>query len=134
MPVGTDVDIKSGIIYRTSTVSTVGASFTDTTAVVGTYSRAPIAQTFQQTSNGEKFTFVINHFRSKGCPGTGGDADMGDGQSCYNDRRRNQAQSIIAFVNTTIVPIDPDVLVAGDLNAYGQEDPIDVFRARVTRI
>ncbi|HMX27508.1 MAG TPA: ExeM/NucH family extracellular endonuclease, partial [Blastocatellia bacterium] len=130
VPVGTDTDIKSGIIYRTSAVTTVGASFTDTTAPVGTYSRAPIAQTFQQTSNGEKFTFVVNHFRSKGCSGGSGlDADQGDGQACFNDRRRNQAQSVVAFVNSTILPIDPDVLVVGDLNAYGQEDPVDVFRA-----
>lgn len=128
-PVGTDTEIKSGIIYRTAAVSPVGASFTDTVAASGAYSRAPIAQTFQQTSNNQKFTLVVNHFRSKSCPGSGEDADMGDGQACFNGRRRNQALAVTAFVTNTIVPIDPDVLVVGDLNAYGQEDPIDVFRA-----
>ncbi|NOT60742.1 MAG: hypothetical protein HOP19_11035, partial [Acidobacteria bacterium] len=129
VPVGTDTEIKSGMIYRTNKVSLSGASFTDTTAAVGTYSRAPIAQTFTQLSNSEKFTLVVNHFRSKSCPGTGVDADAGDGQACFNGRRRTQAQAVQAFVNTTIVPIDPHVLIVGDINAYRQEDPVDVFRA-----
>ncbi len=128
-PVGTDTEIKSGIIYRTSTVTPIGSSLTDTAAAVGTYSRAPIAQTFQRNSSADKFSVVVNHFRSKSCPGSGADADQGDGQACFNDRRRSQAQAVLAFVNNTLMPIDPDALVVGDLNAYGQEDPIDVFRA-----
>ena len=129
-PVGTDTEIKSGIIYRSSTVTPVGNSLTDTAAASGTYSRAPIAQTFQRNSTSDKFTIVVNHFRSKSCAGASGpDADQGDGQACFNDRRRSQSQALLAFINNTLIPIDPDVLLVGDLNAYGQEDPIDVFRA-----
>ncbi|HKQ76023.1 MAG TPA: ExeM/NucH family extracellular endonuclease, partial [Blastocatellia bacterium] len=129
-PVGTDAEIKSGIIYRASTVTPVGNSLTDTAAAAGTYSRAPIAQTFQRNSTSDKFTVVVNHFRSKSCAGaSGADADQGDGQSCFNDRRRGQSQALLAFVDHRLIPVDPDVVVVGDLNSYGQEDPIDVFRA-----
>src|SRR5262245_14074009 len=129
-PVGTDTEIKSGIIYRSSTVTPVGNSLTDTVAAAGTYSRAPIAQTFLRNSTSDKFTIVVNHFRSKSCAGASGpDADQGDGQACFNDRRRSQSQALLTFVNNTLIPIDPDVLIVGDFNSYGQEDPIDVFRA-----
>ncbi|HZS05329.1 MAG TPA: ExeM/NucH family extracellular endonuclease [Blastocatellia bacterium] len=129
-PVGTDQDIKSGIIYRTSTVTQSGSVLTDTAAPTGTYSRAPIAQTFQSIANGGKFTVVVNHLRSKGCEGSSGaDADQGDGQSCFNARRRNQAQALVSFINNTLVPLDPDVIAVGDFNSYAQEDPIDALRA-----
>lgn len=128
--VGTDADIKSGIIYRTSAVTTVGSPQTDTVAAAGTYSRDPIAQTFSLNSNGEQFTIVVNHLRSKGCS-TGSapeDADQGDGQACFNGRRRNQAQNTVAYINR-LATTDPDVIAVGDFNSYAQEDPIDVFRA-----
>jgi hypothetical protein len=130
-PVGTDTDIKSGMIYRTSAVMTVGASLTDTAAAAGTYSRAPIAQTFQSRANGARFTVVVNHFRSKICASgtTGEDNDQSTGQACFNARRRIQAQAVAGFINNTLAPIDPDVINVGDFNAYAQEDPIDVFRA-----
>jgi predicted extracellular nuclease len=128
--VGTDPDIKNGIIYRASAVTPVGGVLNDTAAAAGAYSRDPIAQTFQKNGAGDKFTIVVNHFRSKGCGGaSGADADQGDGQACFNTRRRSQAQALLTFINSKLIPIDPDVLVVGDLNAYGQEDPIDVFRA-----
>ncbi|MGH9844699.1 MAG: ExeM/NucH family extracellular endonuclease, partial [Blastocatellia bacterium] len=129
-PVGTDTDIKSGIIYRTGTVTAAGASLTDTAAAAGAYSRAPIVQTFQSKANGSKFTVVVNHLRSKSCSGgSGEDADQSTGQGCFNARRRLQAQALVSFINSTLVPVDPNVLVVGDLNAYTQEDPIDVLRA-----
>lgn len=128
--IGTDPDIKNGIIYRTSAVTPVGGVLTDTAAAPGTYSRDPISQTFQKNSTSDKFSIVVSHFRSKGCGGSSGaDADQGDGQACYNDRRRNQALATLTFIANTLIPIDPDVLVVGDYNSYGQEDPIDVFRA-----
>lgn len=130
-PVGTDVDIKSGMIYRTSTVTPVGASLTDTAAAPGAYSRAPIAQLFRSNANGASFSVVVNHLRSKICSSsaTGDDADLGDGQSCYNGRRRSQAQALVNFINTVLAPLDPDVMAVGDFNAYAQEDPIDALRA-----
>lgn len=128
--IGTDPEIKSGIIYRTSAVTPVGSSMTDTAAAAGTYSRDPITQLFKQNSNDEQFYFVVNHLRSKGCGNASGlDADQNDGQGCYNERRRQQALALANYVNNTLVPVEPDVLMVGDFNAYLQEDPIDILRA-----
>ncbi|MDX2034077.1 MAG: ExeM/NucH family extracellular endonuclease [Blastocatellia bacterium] len=130
-PVGTDVDIKSGMIYRTSAVTPVGSSLTDTAAAPGAYSRAPIAQLFRSNANGARFSVVVNHLRSKICSSGSApeDTDLGDGQSCFNGRRRSQAQALVNFINSVLAPLDPDVMAIGDFNAYTQEDPIDVLRA-----
>lgn len=128
--IGTDPDIKNGIIYDTTKVTPVGGSFTDLVAVSGAYSRAPYAQVFTINATGGKFGLVVNHLRSKSCPGTGLDADQGDGQGCYNNRRMLQAVATSSFVATNAGFAGvPNVLVMGDMNAYGEEDPIDAFRA-----
>ena len=50
-----------------------------------------MAQTFASVANGEKFSVIVNHFKSKGsCPSGGVDDDPGDGQGCWNDRRQQQ--------------------------------------------
>lgn len=129
--IGTDPDIKDGIIYDTTKVTPVGGSFTDLVAASGAYSRAPYAQIFTINATGGKFGLVVNHLRSKGCSGgTGLDADQGDGQGCYNNRRMLQAVATSNFVATNAGFAGvPNVLVMGDMNAYGEEDPIDAFRA-----
>ena len=86
------------------------------------------AQAFILKSNNEKFIFCINHLKAKsGCSSaTGADADMGDGQSCYNYTRVQEVNSILAGISGTYKSYygDEDVLIMGDLNAYGKEDPI----------
>ncbi|MEA2176513.1 MAG: uncharacterized protein QOD00_4105, partial [Blastocatellia bacterium] len=125
---GTDPDIKNGMIYRRSTVTPFGGPFTDTVAANGSYSRDPLAQIFKLNSNGRAFTVLVQHSRSKSCPGTGADADQNDGQSCFNDRRRQQSQLIVNFINSQSSRT-ADILVVGDFNSYSEEDPIDVLRA-----
>ncbi len=123
--VGTDA-IKVAFIYKSEAVTPVGAALSDPDAV---YDRQPVAQTFVLNRNGETFTPVINHFKSKGGTGTGLDADQGDGQGAFNFRRVQQAEALLGFVNELETTTgDRDVLVLGDLNAYGEEDPIDVLR------
>ena len=52
--------------------------------------RPPVAQTFEY--DGEVFTVVNNHFKSKGCTGADdANMDQGDGQSCFNPVRVEQA-------------------------------------------
>jgi len=123
--VGTD-EIKTAFIYKPEVVTPVGQSLSDTDDI---YNRFPVAQTFILNSNGETFTPVVNHFKSKSGTGTGLDADQGDGQGAFNFTRVQQAQALLGFVKELQVSTgDTDVLVIGDLNAYGQEDPIDVLR------
>ncbi|MDP9219421.1 MAG: Ig-like domain repeat protein [Actinomycetota bacterium] len=72
-------------------------------------------------------TVIANHFKSKGsCPPSGPDTDQGDGQSCWNAHRTEQANELASWIQSTVVPGagDPDVAIVGDLNSYAGEDPI----------
>lgn len=115
--------IKVGIIYQTAGVTPVGASVADDDPIFST-DRPPVAQTF--AANGEIFTVIVNHFKSKGCrDATGLDMDQNDGQGCYNARRTQMAVAMLDFVATMQgISGDDDVIVLGDLNSYAEEDPI----------
>lgn len=119
---GTDA-IRVAMIYRPAKLTPFGAAVSDTDPI---HDRPPLAQAFAAT-NGEKFTVVVNHFKSKGSCPTAGDpnADQGDGQGCWNTLRVEQAQALRGFVGARAAAVaDGDVLLIGDLNAYGKEDPI----------
>jgi len=126
--VGTDA-IRNFIIYRTGVLSPVGAALVDLDSV---HNRPPTAQTFDvvdalNPAFGERFTFIPNHFKSKGCGGGApGDADAGDGAGCFNETRTDQAGRMLTWITGTVLPAagDPDVLMVGDFNAYASEDPV----------
>lgn len=122
---GTDA-IKVAMIYKPAKLSLVGAALSDNDSV---NNRPTLAQTFA-AANGEKFSVLVNHFKSKGCGGASGvDADQNDGQGCYNAQRQLQAERLVsAFIPQVIATAsDTDVLVIGDLNAYGKEQPITLL-------
>ncbi|HEY9028231.1 MAG TPA: ExeM/NucH family extracellular endonuclease, partial [Burkholderiaceae bacterium] len=120
---GTDA-IQVGMIYQPSRLSLVGAALSDTAAI---NNRAPMAQTFAAL-NGEKFTLIANHLKSKGCSDFAagpGDADSGDLQGCFNARRVQQADELRSFVaQVQSASGVSDTLLVGDFNAYAKEDPI----------
>ena len=121
--------IRNGIIYANDEVQPVGDSVGLVDEEVWSNAREPIAQTFAE--DGDRFTVVANHFKSKS-PGdaTGDNVDTGDGQGQWNGDRVRQARSLAAFARQLAAGSgDPDVLLLGDLNAYSQEDPIEVLRA-----
>jgi hypothetical protein len=130
---GTDA-IKTGFIYKTATVSPVGAFSVLDSAVDARYddskNRPALAQTFAQTSNGAKLTVVINHFKSKGSDcDDAGDPNIGDGQANCNKTRTTAATVLAEWLATDPTDsADPDVLIIGDLNAYMLEDPIEALR------
>ena len=127
-PQGTGSDaIRVAMIYKPARLATLGAPISDTDPV---NNRPTLAQTFVM-ANGERFSLLVNHLKSKGsCPAPGdaayaGNNDSGDGQGCWNLQRKQQAQrlrSFVAQVQTTAG--NNDVLLVGDFNAYAQEDPI----------
>jgi predicted extracellular nuclease len=123
-PQGTGTDaIRVAMIYKPASLSLVGASVSDPAAV---NNRPTLAQTFT-AANGEKFVLVVNHLKSKGsCPASGvGDVDSGDGQGCWNATRVLQAQQLRTFVAQLQSNSGTnDVMLVGDFNAYGREDPI----------
>lgn len=123
---GTGSDaIKLALIYKPARVARVGGALSDTDPV---HNRPPLAQTFA-APNGERFSVVVNHFKSKGCgDATGLDLDQGDLQGCFNEQRVQQSQALATFIEgVQTLAGDEDVLVIGDLNAYAKEDPIAVL-------
>lgn len=96
-----------------------------------TFERAQITQGFRIGPTGGRFLFSMVHLRSKLCDNaTGANLDQGDGQACFNARRRQQAQELLAHWASLrgATGIDAQV-VMGDFNAYTQEDPLDALRA-----
>ncbi|RZU31524.1 ExeM/NucH family extracellular endonuclease [Blastococcus saxobsidens] len=119
--------IRNGIIYQHDAVLPVGDSVGLVDESVWSNAREPIAQSF--VKDGDVFTVVANHFKSKS-PGkpTGDNVDTGDGQGAWNGDRVRQAGSLAAFAADLQESTgDPDVVLLGDINAYTQEDPIQVL-------
>ena len=118
---GTDA-IRVAMIYKPASLTLVGPALSDGDAV---NNRPPMAQTFK-ANNGARFSLIVNHLKSKGGCGSGRDADLGDGQSCNNATRVKQAQRLASYFIPQVAASagDPDVLVIGDMNAHGYEDPI----------
>jgi predicted extracellular nuclease len=120
--------IRTAIIYRPAAVTPVGEPVGLVDEAVWFNAREPIAQTF--VAQGDVFTVVANHFKSKspGAP-TGDNVDIGDGQGEWNGDRVRQAQSLAAFAaGLQTSSGDTDVILLGDFNAYTQEDPIEALR------
>ncbi len=124
---GTDA-IKQTFIYKPGVVTPVGLAIADMDAA---HNRPPVAQTFTLNSNGEKFTAMVTHFKSKSSTGASGDnLDQGDGQGAYNASRKLQASAFLNFITSIKTSsADEDVIAVGDYNAYEQEDPMDILIA-----
>ena len=104
-----DNQIKSGFIYRTDKVATVGSN---TGAVsYGYYSRTMRIQAFRQLSNNEKLIVSMNHFKAKDSS-----SDQGEAQRLTN------ANNLVSAVGN--LTADPDILILGDLNCEYGEAPI----------
>ncbi|WKZ44184.1 MAG: ExeM/NucH family extracellular endonuclease [Anaerolineales bacterium] len=132
--IGTDA-IRVGLVYKTSTVAPVGnfeiLDSTDDPLFLDTKSRPSLAQTFEELATGERFTVVVNHFKSKGSACTDvGDPDLGDGQGNCSQTRKNAAIALVNWLATDPTNSgDPDFLIMGDLNSYDKEESIDAIRA-----
>ncbi|MFN8386340.1 MAG: ExeM/NucH family extracellular endonuclease [Anaerolineales bacterium] len=132
--IGTDA-IRVGIVYRTTTVVPVGdfqiLDSTDDPRFLDTKSRPSLAQTFEEIATGERFTVIVNHFKSKGSACTDiGDPDLGDGQGNCSQTRKAAAEALVDWIATDPTGSgDPDFLIIGDLNSYDKEESIDAILA-----
>ncbi|WP_340678245.1 ExeM/NucH family extracellular endonuclease, partial [Paraglaciecola sp.] len=126
--VGTDM-ITTALIYKPASVSLSASVMINNDSI---FNRPPIAQTFALVENGETFTVVVNHFKSKSCGSASGlNADQGDGQGCHNAKRVSQSQALSAWLSTAPgLSSQRRQLIIGDLNAYAKEDPILALEAR----
>ncbi|HEX8465199.1 MAG TPA: ExeM/NucH family extracellular endonuclease [Abditibacterium sp.] len=115
--------IKVGIIYKSAKVTPRGAPISAKDPI---FDRYPLAQTFV-SKNGGVFTFVVNHFKSKGSGPETGDVDKGEG--AWNEKRVQQSAKLMEFIKKLQISSgDPDVLTVGDYNAYTEEAPILALR------
>ncbi|WP_153916321.1 ExeM/NucH family extracellular endonuclease [Shewanella sp. TC10] len=91
------------------------------------YQRHSLMQTFWV--NEQKLTIVVNHLKSKGSGcledwiSFNEDSEPADLQGKCNAFRVSAAQ----VIGEAVKGLDGDVLVMGDLNAYGKEDPLAVL-------
>jgi len=129
---GTDA-IKVGLVYKPAIVTPVGVTAAlNSEAFVNGGDSAPrtrpaLAQTFQQNSNGARFTVVVNHFKSKGSACDAPDA--GDGQGNCNTVRVNAATELANWLaSDPTLTSESDILILGDLNSYAMEDPITTLK------
>jgi predicted extracellular nuclease len=132
--IGTD-QIKVALVYQPANVTPEGSFALLTSAVdplfIDTLNRPALAQTFSENANGQGFTVVVNHLKSKGsdCNAVG-DPDTGDGQGNCNVTRTNAATALANWLASDPTGSgDDDMLIIGDLNAYAQEDPITALNA-----
>jgi uncharacterized protein len=124
-------EIRVALIYRGASVRLRGKSATITTAPFDQLNRPPLLQSFIDIKSGGVFSVVANHWKSKGgCdPKNLENADT-DGQGCWNATRVAAANALLAWLKTDpTAAADTDVLVLGDLNAYGKEDPLRALHA-----
>lgn len=122
-----DDAIAVGVIYNSQAVTPVGSAATKTDGAFATANRAPVMQTFKD-NDGEEFSVVVNHFKSKGSVVNGENA-IGDGQANNNPTRVEAAEELRDWLATNPTGSeDSDVLILGDLNAYAMEDPITALK------
>lgn len=120
--------ITNAIIFKKDAVERVGDSATVTDESVWGNAREPIAQAFD--IDGRVVTVVANHLKSKSPP-DGAGAEPADGQGFFNADRVKQSQALLAFTEDLEESSgSSDMLLIGDFNAYGKEDPIDVFTSQ----
>ena len=123
-------EIRCGILFKSATVDTLGVAIVSADTI---FNRPALAQKFSVKASDSVFNFIINHFKAKGCTGSKDlDKDQADGQSCYNDTRRKQADALARFINAEVIPKSRTnkVLSMGDYNAYFEEDPLDSLRSK----
>ncbi|MFB7844928.1 ExeM/NucH family extracellular endonuclease [Microbacterium sp. NPDC056052] len=118
--------ITTAIIYKKASVTLKGDASTVIDETVFGNAREPIAQTFQ-TAQGRVLSVVTTHLKSKSPPQNAG-PEPADGQGFFNADRVAQAKAELAFAQKVQKDSgSDDVFLVGDFNAYGKEDPIEVF-------
>lgn len=140
-PIGTDA-ITVGLIYRPAKVTPEGAASLIALPVqqaeavdasgkpvaINQGMRESLVQRFSSPKGDAPLTLVVNHLKSKGsaCFEDYPDyatADPLDGQGHCNALRVSAAR----VLGETLKDLAGDLLLIGDMNAYGMEDPIRVL-------
>ncbi|MFM5199071.1 ExeM/NucH family extracellular endonuclease [Aeromonas caviae] len=140
-PIGTDA-ITVGLIYRPAKVSPQGAAslialpvqqaeavdVSGKPVTINQGMRESLVQRFSSPKGDAPLTLVVNHLKSKGSAcfedyPDYGSADPLDGQGHCNALRVSAAK----VLGESLKDLAGDLLLIGDMNAYGMEDPIRVL-------
>lgn len=121
--VGSDA-IRVMLAWDPARVALIAGPFIDDDPV---HHRPPLAGHFRLGDDGPgKLVVVVHHKAKSGCPRTG---DIDRGQGCWNLRRTEQSRALAAFLAGLQRETGTDrVLIIGDINSYGEEDPLRVLR------
>ncbi|WP_299491130.1 extracellular exonuclease ExeM [uncultured Shewanella sp.] len=140
--------IAVGLLYRPSTVTPAGEALVIETpeqhvpeAIIARindgkaeanpayekYQRHSLAQTF--TINDESLTVVVNHLKSKGsaCLEDWIAGEESDDPADLQGRCNEFRVSAATVIGDALSDVEGDILIIGDLNAYGMEDPVRVL-------
>ena len=124
-------EIRTGLLYRSDRVQPVGPANRLQTGIYARQGRPPLAQAFQVNDRGETLRVVAPHLKSKSCRNAKqGNADQNDGQGCFNQRRTREAIAITQWLAS--LPKTNNLmgtLIAGDLNSYARETPLQQFES-----
>ncbi|HET8850687.1 MAG TPA: ExeM/NucH family extracellular endonuclease, partial [Marinobacter sp.] len=124
---GTDA-IRTALLYRSDRLRPTGAGARIRTGVYRSVGRPPLAQRFDVPGTGTSIQLVVPHLKSKSCQrAKGPDTDQNDGQGCYSMRRLEEARAITQWLGQQNPDADNLTLIAGDLNSYSQESPLQHF-------
>ena len=96
--------IRSGFIYNSATIETVGASVSTAYGYSNIYPAQMRMQTFKSKASGEMFNLTMNHFKASTSDDPSYDINQREGNSIALLKGLDQATA------------DPDILVLGDLN------------------
>jgi predicted extracellular nuclease len=115
-----DDAIRVDMAYRKGRLRQQGPSIASPDPI---HSRPPLGATFSSIQDGEVFSVIVSHFKSKGCRGAEG-VEADQGQGCWNAKRTRQARSLLLLADSLkAISQDPDLLLVGDFNACAGEDP-----------
>ena len=128
-PIGGDA-ITVGLFYRPDRLAAAGRASVLNGPEFQRLSRVPLAEHFTDQNTGQSFLTVVNHLKSKGsCPEDGRNANMKDGQGCWNPARTAAAKVMAEWTAALAASVsDGKALILGDINAYRMEDPITAIR------
>lgn len=105
-------NLKSGFIYRKDKVKLIGANHPATSSSY--YRKVLRIQVFEELESHERFMLSMNHFKAK---------DNSSDQA--NAKRVANANELIQGLQN--YPLDPDILIMGDLNCEVGEEPLTIL-------
>lgn len=107
-----DNAIKSGFVYRKTTVAPYGSNVAATNVTY--YRNTMRIQAWEELATGERFTLSMNHFKAKS-------------DDASKEKRVDNATWLMSGLSSVRKVQDPDILIMGDLNAQMNEECIAVI-------